>query len=221
MRMVCFDLDDTLVSEREYVESGLRAAGDRIDELVGAGASGSGGWLVEEWRRARGRDLFQRRLHSLGADPGWLPDVVRAYRDHEPVISPREGAREVLEALVRRGDRISLISDGHRETQRRKWRASGLSAHPFEPVVFTDERGRDHWKPHPWSFEAVMRAAPDVSAFVYVADNDEKDFLAPNRLGWVTVQLLHPDNLRPAGAAHGDARAQRQIVRLRSLLEIA
>jgi putative hydrolase of the HAD superfamily len=221
MRMFCFDLDDTLISESEYVESGLRAVGRRIDQLLGAGADGSEDWLIEEWRRARARDLFQRRLRSLGADPGWLADLVRTYREHEPVISLRAGAREVLEALVRRGHRISLVSDGRLDAQRRKWRALRLAALPFHPVIFTDEVGPAYWKPHPWSFEAVMRSAPDVTGFVYVADNPEKDFLAPNLLGWSTVQLRHPENLRPFRDADGDAGADRHIDRFGALLEIA
>ncbi|WP_242343908.1 HAD family hydrolase [Anaeromyxobacter terrae] len=220
MRVFCFDLDDTLISECEYVESGLRAVGRRLDELSRARRGASGEWLVAEWRRARPRDLFQRRLAELGLDPGWLPRLVQEYRTHDPVIALREGARDVLAALSRRGDRLALVSDGHLEPQRRKWRALRLDV-PFHPVIFTDERGRDHWKPHPWSFESVMRSAPDAKAFVYVADNERKDFVAPNRLGWLTVQLRHPENLRPCLEVGGDARPTLEVDRFGALLEIA
>ena len=218
MRMFCFDLDDTLVSERSYVESGLRAAGRRLDAI--AGAVGSGEWLVAEWRRTRGRDVLQRRVASVGADPGCVAELVQAYREHHPEqLALREGAREVLEAIVARGDRLSIVSDGNLGEQHRKWSALGLAL-PFVPVVFTDERGRERWKPHPWGFEAVMAAAPAAAGFVYVGDNAEKDFIAPNRLGWTTVELRHPDNLRASAAAEGDARPRLRAAGFAELLRL-
>lgn len=219
MRVFCFDLDDTLISEREYVESGLRAVGCMLDELSRARCSASGEWLVAEWRRARTRDLFQRRLAQLGLDPALLPRLVEEYRMHDPVIALREGAHDVLDALSQRGDRLALISDGHLESQRRKWRALRLDV-PFHPLIFTDEKGHDFWKPHPWSFESVMRSAPDATSFVYIADNVDKDFIAPNRLGWTTVELRHPENLRPHRDAAGDARPDLEFRGFDALLEI-
>lgn len=219
MRVFCFDLDDTLISECEYVESGLRAVGRALDELSRVGSGASGEWLVTEWRRARSRDLFQRRLAELGLDPAWLPRLLDEYRRHEPVIRLREGAQDVLRALSRRGDGLALISDGLLGSQQAKWRALRLDV-PFHPVIFTDERGREFWKPHPWSFELVMRSAPDATAFVYVADNEDKDFVAPNRLGWMTVQLRHAENLRPCRDVEGDARPRLKVDRFATLLEI-
>lgn len=218
MRMFCFDLDDTLVSENQYVESGLRAVGPIIDEWAGGrGGGGSGEWLVAEWRRTRGRDLFQRRLQELALDPELLPQLIEGYRNHSPTLSLRDGAREVLERIVRGGDRLSLISDGVLTAQRRKWDALRLPF-PFEPVIFTDARGRDYWKPHPWAFEVVMAAARGATAFVYIADNDEKDFVAPNRLGWTTVHLRHRGNLRPWRDVSGGARAHLQVDGFEALL---
>ena len=36
----------------------------------------------------------------------------------------------------------------------------------------------------------MMKQNADISRFVYVGDNPMKDFLWPNRLGWVTIQLI-------------------------------
>ncbi len=55
--MFCFDLDDTLVSEAEYVESGLGAVGRHLDALAGARPGDSGrtpSWIRPADTAARG-----------------------------------------------------------------------------------------------------------------------------------------------------------------------
>jgi putative hydrolase of the HAD superfamily len=200
----CFDLDDTLISEWDYVESGLRAAGALVDAEA-PGAEPAGRWLVSRWRRERARDLFQRLIQERQLDPEpWLQRLKDAYRGHEPVLTPRPGVAEVLTGLTARGARLSLVSDGQLDSQRRKWAALRLPFH-FAPLVFTDEKGRAFWKPHPWGFEQVMREHPDASRYFYVADNPAKDFIAPNRLGWTTVMVRHERNLHAADVIPGDA----------------
>jgi putative hydrolase of the HAD superfamily len=199
-----FDLDDTLAPECDYVESGLAAAGALVDAAA-PGGEPAGAWLVALWRGERARDGFQRLVAVRGLDPDvWLPRLKDAYRAHEPTLRPRRGAVEALSALEASGARLALVSDGYLDVQRRKWAALRLP-NSFDPVVFTDEMGRDHWKPHPWGFERVMAAHPSARRFVYVADNPAKDFIAPNRLGWTTVMLRVADAIHPAEAARGDA----------------
>jgi putative hydrolase of the HAD superfamily len=199
-QVFCFDLDDTLFSEADYVEAGLRAAGREVDG-VAAGASPSGEWLVELWRRTRAPDAFQRLLRAGGMAEGeWLPRLRAAYRAHVPTIRPRAGVVEALGGLCAEGARLALVSDGDLHVQRRKWEALGLPF-AFAPIVFTDERGRAGWKPHPWAFERVMEAHPSAARFYYVGDNPAKDFVAPNRLGWTTVMVTDDRNVHGAAAA--------------------
>lgn len=190
----CFDLDDTLVSESDYVESGLRAAGAIVDAAA-PGRESASEWLVGRWRRDRSRNGFQLLLAERGlhVEP-WLQRLKDAYRAHMPVLRLRPGVPEVLAALARRGFRLALVSDGYEDVQQRKWAALAIEEH-FDPIVFTDERGRAFWKPHPWAFERVMQAHPSATHFLYVADNPAKDFVAPNRLGWTTVMVCNEANV--------------------------
>lgn len=215
----CFDLDDTLCSECDYVESGLRAAGAVLDPDA-PGSAGAGEALVASWRATRRRDGFQQLLRERGLDEGaWLPRLVAAYRAHAPVLAPREGVRDLLEALLARGARLALLSDGEADAQRRKWAALALP-YPFDPVVFTGDRGREYWKPHRWGFDRVMAAHPSASRFFYVADNPAKDFVAPNALGWTTVLVRDPRNVHPQdGAAEGGA-PQIVLDRLRAIADV-
>jgi putative hydrolase of the HAD superfamily len=219
VHVFCFDLDDTLFSEADYVESGLLAAGALVDAEAPS-AEPAGDWLVALWRRERARDAFQQLLRRRELHPEvWLPRLKDAYRAHLPRIRPRAGVAEALAALRDGGASLALVSDGLLDVQRRKWSALGFSR-DFHPVVFTDERGRDHWKPHPWAFECVMQAHPAASRFLYVGDNPAKDFIAPNRLGWTTVMVRDDRNLHAAACATGDAAPHVTVESLGSLVEL-
>ncbi len=205
MIVYCFDLDDTLISEADYVVSGLRVVGRAIDSLLAVpipeGEEGSAEWMVREWRATRSPMMFEQALARRGLEiECHRAQLVDMYRSHVPTIGWRPGVSELLTSLVGLGHRLALVSDGYLVSQRRKWEVLGGLTRLFSPVVFTDIRGREFWKPSAWGFEQVMAAHADADRFVYVGDNEEKDFIAPNRLGWVTIQVRHPDNLRPLSA---------------------
>ena len=130
------------------------------------------------------------------------------YRSHRPTIRPYEGAAELLGRL-HADYRLGLLSDGFLPAQQLKLEALRLGRF-FDAVVFTEELGRDAWKPSPTGFEAVAKklgAAHESCA--YVADNPAKDFLAPNALGWRTVQVLRPGQVHAQKPAPPDGRPQR------------
>jgi putative hydrolase of the HAD superfamily len=215
----CFDLDDTLLSEADYVESGLRAAGALVD-AEDPGAQPAGTWLVELWRRERGRDVFQQLLRARGLEAErWLTRLREAYRAHQPRIEPRAGVLDALAGLLRRGASLALVTDGDLDVQRRKWEALRLPF-PFAPIVFTDARGRPYWKPHPWGFELVMEAHPSAARFFYVGDNPAKDFIAPNRLGWTTVMVRDGRNLHSPWFGPGEAAPRLTLESLAALVDL-
>ena len=221
MNVVTFDLDDTLYSERDYVASGLRAAGDELDKRVGLQGSGEALW--QAWCATGGREVFQTLLARVGLpDTQWLPLLQNVYRNHRPQLQLRPGVLDVISGLRKTGHLLALISDGSADAQRRKWQSLDI-AKLFSAVLFTDDKGREYWKPNSWAFEEIERILPRANHYVYVADNIEKDFIAPNQLGWITVRLRHPDNVhRPPSAPSPLARPQHDldgIDRLMSTLE--
>jgi FMN phosphatase YigB (HAD superfamily) len=160
-------------------------------------------------------------LARHGRDPSeHVPRLVALYREHEPRISLREGVAELLSDLLARAHQLALLSDGHLAAQQRKWAALAVAA-PFSPVIFTDARGRDFWKPHPWSFELAEASSPNASERLYVADNPEKDFVTPNRRGWRTVGIRDPRNLRPRAEGQGDFKPNLWLDGLGCLLRLA
>lgn len=187
---VVFDLDDTLYPEHAYVASGFRAVAEWIEQRFGFDAQTVYADFWTMFSEGVRGDIFNRWLEKQGiADTEIVSEFVRVYRGHEPEIAPYPEALSVLSALRALGIRLGLLSDGYLEVQRRKLKALGIQ-HFFEAVTFSDELGREHWKPSPVPFLvtlARLRVAP--TSTVYVADNPLKDFLGARHVGIYTVRL--------------------------------
>jgi putative hydrolase of the HAD superfamily len=143
---------------------------------------------------ARG-DTFDRWLADYGlASTDRIEGMVRIYRNHNPQIAPYPGARDLLRRL-RRGYSLGLVTDGRHDVQQRKMAALGLAEH-FQAIVYSDELGRNAWKPSPRPFEEVLRRLSVTGQeAIYVADNPKKDFRGARRVGMGTVRIRHPDGL--------------------------
>ena len=193
LRALIFDLDDTLYPERSYVLSGFRAvaewargnlgvSSDQVmAELVDLHDGGDRGDTFDRW-------LAKRRLNMESL----LPKFIEAYRSHSPSIRPFGIVPDMLSRL-RASFRLGLVTDGYGGVQRLKLAALGLEGF-FDAVVFSDDLGREAWKPSPRPFEAAMRAlGTPASEAAYVADNPLKDFWGPRSLGMRTIRVRYGD----------------------------
>jgi len=197
IRGVVFDLDDTLSDERDYVRSGFahvaRSAGRTDAESAALLA-----WLWDAFEAGVRGDTFDRLLVAFPDLAGRLTrdDLVAAYRGHEPDIALAAGVEPVLDELRRRGLRLGVLSDGPAASQAAKARALGLERW-FDPIVLTGALGPEFGKPATAGFERIEGAWDERGpALAYVADNPEKDFIGPRRLGWATIRIRRPAQLR-------------------------
>ena len=193
--VIVFDRDDTLYLERDYVESGLRAVGTWAVDQLGVAEMGEG--MLEHFRAGARGHLFDDALARAGiaSTPERIARMIQVYRQHRPRIQlAQDAARYLASPPPRTG--LALITDGYLDAQRRKIRALGLHASGIEIAVCTDRWGRQGWKPSCRAFDHVQAFfGLPASAFVYVADNPAKDFHAPRRLGWHSVQISRSGRL--------------------------
>jgi putative hydrolase of the HAD superfamily len=103
---------------------------------------------------------------------------------------------------------LALLTDGYLPAQKLKVSALGIQRY-FKHIIYTEQLGRQFWKPSPVGFEAIITAtdAPPQS-MVYVGDNPTKDFIAPNRLGMKTIQVQRPHRLHIVDAEAPEAQAR-------------
>jgi putative hydrolase of the HAD superfamily len=195
IRLIAFDLDDTLYPELSFVQSGFRAVASVVEErfprlrefyqLL---------WSI--FNAGERNRAFDAALEQAGISPSEMPvaEMVQIYRSHTPAIVLYHDAREILETL--QGEKkIGLITDGYLETQQNKFAALQLHRY-IDKAVFTDAAGRDAWKPSPWGYQQLMEyfSLPGAQC-AYVGDNSLKDFTGAQALGWRTIKIVRDEGL--------------------------
>ncbi len=232
---VVFDLDDTLYDEVEYCRSGFSAVANSIANLPKIPPRQSRGSAVVPtaerifdslWKQFTGGNrtkTFNSALEELGVayDDNLIQELVKVYRNHVPKITLPADSRDVLSHLKSKYT-LALLTDGFLPAQKLKVKALGIKKY-FKCIIYTEELGRDCWKPSPAGFEKIMQmlnTKPQTSA--YIADNEEKDFIAPNKLGFLTIQIIRPARMHTSVCRQGGTAAQfviHKISELPALLE--
>jgi putative hydrolase of the HAD superfamily len=177
-KVVCFDLDDTLYKEIDYLTSayGEIAASVGHPELVPQ---------MVKWYRT-GENVFQKLNQFLCIDTP-IETFLKIYREHYPTITLSDGVEKTLNELRQRGVVLGLITDGRSVGQRNKIKALELNRwFDDENIIISEEFGSE--KTDEKNFKYFEQKYPEHS-FVYVGDNPKKDFIVPNLLGWQTIML--------------------------------
>ncbi len=190
---VVFDMDDTLYLERDYVRSGYCVVGVTLRQRLGR-SDAFEEWLWARFEAGQTGGAFDALGEHFGLDLSAddIASLVEVYRGHVPAIAPLPGVVALLKRLKNSGVKLGVLSDGYLPAQRNKLRALGIGSW-LDAVVLTEELGRDCWKPAPAGFEHIVAdLGASHSRCTYVGDNVTKDFVAPNSLGWRTVQLMLP-----------------------------
>lgn len=233
---VVFDLDDTLYDEIEYCKSGFAFVAEFLAKLPEPRPSSMGegeapyaetmrisAVLWEQFTAGNRKKTFNTALEKLRMDydDKLIGELIKVYRNHNPKITLPQDSRDVLCELSTKYT-LALLTDGFLPGQELKVRALGIEKY-FKLIVYTEQLGREFWKPSPAGFEKIMQtlgAKPENMA--YIADNEKKDFIAPNKLGFLSIQLIRPARIHTDSSAEPDAAAQHtigQISQLPGLLE--
>lgn len=199
VKVVIFDLDDTLYSEKAYVRSGYHKVAQLLPQIENC--------------REKLWDAFLRKkpaIDTVLAEAGIFDEQLKqscleAYRNQDPKINLYDGVKQMLEQLRKSGVKIGIITDGRPEGQRKKLEALGL--YPLvDSALITDELGSERFrKPNDIAFRIMQtRFNVPYEQMLYVGDNPAKDFQAPKQLGMRCFYFQNRDGLYSRGDLPGD-----------------
>lgn len=193
MRVICFDLDDTLFAEMDYLQSAYReialfASKRQSANTFSQNITAEDGFKIMLQAFNNGENAFEKLNRAFNLDLT-LKTYLNIYRSHKPKLQSDEKLISLF-TLLRQSDNIlGLISDGRSLQQRNKIEALGIEQFfAKEDIIISEEFGSE--KPDERNYRYFMYRYPNAMIFVYVGDNTQKDFITPNKLGWLTVGLL-------------------------------
>jgi putative hydrolase of the HAD superfamily len=207
---IVFDLDDTLYPERQFALCGFRACGRWAE--VELGLKGLEADMIRLLDAGHLGKLFAMVLEErlCGAHtPEQVQALITAYRTADVELKLFPDADWALSHYGALGP-LALITDGTHTMQAKKVQALALEPR-FRDIIYTDllASNRALAKPHPRAFEMIEAAfGASEARFVYVGDNPAKDFIAPNRRGWISVQVVREGGIHdvtravPGGEPH-------------------
>lgn len=191
-KAVLFDLDDTLISEEQYIRSGYHKIAEYL--LAHYEFHADAETLFQELftlYQTDAKHVFNRMLdaHGISYEKADILKLVSVYRTHMPDITFFDDVLPTLAQLKEKGIKLGMISDGYAATQRNKTivlKADLL----FDKIILTDELGRDYWKPDARPFLMMAKAFHiEPSEMIYVGDNPEKDFYIGKDYPILTVRI--------------------------------
>lgn len=188
IKVIAFDLDDTLYPEKEYVFSGFKAVSELVKKRLGV--EDFYPELVETFNESEKKKTFNVTLKRFGIkyDEFLIQNMVNCYRTHFPDIKVYDDVISTLDYL-RREYHLALITDGYLQAQKNKVKALNIER-LFERIIYADEYGKNCWKPSSLPYHLVMEYfSAKGDECVYIGDNMEKDFIAPNKMDWLTIQI--------------------------------
>lgn len=180
MKVIVFDLDDTLYKEIDFLKSGYRA----IVEAIGHPEAFD--FMLDCY--FHGENAFQSVIDKYNLSYT-VEQLLVIYRNHKPSISLDPSTVATLDVLKASGAIMCLLTDGRSVTQRNKIEA--LELHHWiadDDILISGEFG--YGKPDERCYRYFMDKWKD-STFCYVGDNLSKDFVTANKVGWTTICLLN------------------------------
>jgi putative hydrolase of the HAD superfamily len=218
IRVVGFDLDNTLYDQSQHMLSFFRAAAVALSTQTDLVAAQIEQAFIAVWRRRTSYypRLFDEVLESIGVSDNLLVKrLVGLYHEHEAELTLFDGVREML-CRLRERFQLFMITDGNEQMQRRK--IQSLSLEPmFREIVMTGSFGKEWAKPSLNPYRRVLERFGGAPAeYLYVGDNPECDFYAARQLGMRTARVL----TEPFGQRNVPDAAYRADIALAKTIEL-
>jgi putative hydrolase of the HAD superfamily len=207
MKVVVFDMDDTLYDEASFVLSGLRAVAELMFQQWGIPRKGALMAMQQTLARDGRGAIFDTTLRQYGHfSRKAVALCLNRYRGHIPKIQLYPDAKRALKRL--RCYSLYVVTDGNPRVQRTKAQRLGLPS-LVKQVVATWHHGRARGKPSPYVFSRIAKREGALPAeVVYIGDDPNKDFVGLKPLGFRTIRVTRGRfrDLRHSPAHEADCR---------------
>ena len=214
-------MDDTLYDEIDYCKSGFNAVAASLSRHPNTQNTEK---IFESlWKQfASGNHTrtFNTAFDELKIpyNDEMIKSLIELYRNHKPNLTLPAETKNVLDQLTGKY-KLAMLTDGFMPAQQLKVRALRIEQY-FEQIVYTEQIGRQFWKPSPVGFEKLIQALNEnPQNMAYIADNELKDFIAPNKLGFATIRIIRTNRIHTESGTEPNAHADITIDQIDKLAQ--
>lgn len=196
IKVIIFDLDDTLIPEKDYAYSAFSEISSYLSSYFNLESQNIFS-LLKNLYDIDPVMIFDRLFTKYNIELSTIErtNLINMYRNHMPKIKLSNDVLTTLDTLRRRGYKLGIITDGYSRTQKNKIEALNLEK-MVDKIIINDDMGREFWKPNPRSFQIMSEYFKSEYRFmIYIGDNPRKDFIAPKELGMKSIMIKRANNI--------------------------
>jgi putative hydrolase of the HAD superfamily len=190
IKVILFDLDDTLYDEKLFVKSGFKEVSKYIADNFDINKKDFYKALIKIFNRGIRGKVFDNALDVMNIPHSskLISEMLEIYREHHPNIRLNEDVKNLLKKL-HNFLKLGIITDGYLNVQKNKVNSLSLNDY-FDNIIYTDQYGRNFWKPNVYCFELALKFFCITSNEVlYIGDNPYKDFIGAKKIGISTIRI--------------------------------
>lgn len=217
IKVVAFDLDDTLYYELDYVKSGFKSVSNYISRKYDIDFNIFYNQLLEILETEGRGKTFDIALNYFNLPLTEVEEMLMIYRNHIPVnLKLYPDAERMLRKLKGKYN-LGLITDGCSTVQWIKIKSLGLK-NIIDEIIVTDDFGADKRKPSSFAYlKLIERFKVNPEEIIYIGDNPEKDFVTARKLGLKTVRVIHKKGMHINKRLSSEYEADYEITSLDEL----
>jgi putative hydrolase of the HAD superfamily len=127
IKVLLFDLDDTLYEEKQFVESGFIKVAEFIEDKFKINKKDFYRILIDIFNRGSRENIFNLALKRVNIifNENIIRSMVKIYREHNPKIRIDKNVKSLLRKL-KGSYSLGIITDGYFEAQKKKVQALKL-----------------------------------------------------------------------------------------------
>lgn len=178
IKLIIFDLDNTLYDENTYFNSVFLAFCKRYNFPTDPIKK-----VLDHQSRIREKDIFKSFLNLLPSGFSQLlhEELFSLYCSLKTPLSPYEDAQRLLNFLQKKNFLFAILTNGSVQAQQNKIRNLGFEKYP---IFYAREFGREYEKPNPLSFQRVLQHFNiKAEASIFVGDNPKNDIIGSQKVG--------------------------------------
>ncbi|AGF58290.1 putative hydrolase of the HAD superfamily [Clostridium saccharoperbutylacetonicum] len=189
IKVLIFDLDDTLYYEKNYVLGGFREVATYLSSKYNISIE----LLYDRCLQILEKDGRGKIFDIICEENKFDEDVnklVSIYRDAKPKLALYKDSIEILNWIKGNKLKSGIITDGYNKVQWEKIKSLGLEK-IIDKIIVTDDYGEGFGKPNKRSYiDMIKFFNVNPKECVYIGDNPTKDFIGAKEIGINTVRII-------------------------------